>query len=202
MQKLISITLFVMLTYGSWCQFHENNIPKISSLTEAESYAARYSEVSFGIVNYEKDVFLFDNVDLSNPSASVGQINTLFHRRTKFLKDTTVKVVNVQVIEFSTSLSRDSIHNLMDQIRLDHTRGMSYWALMKKYHSSTCSFSSSPETSGDLKSTFGDDLTHRKTRDMVVVERKVQRGHPVVIIIEKEAHEVPAFYAISYNAAG
>lgn len=191
-----------MLSYGSWCQFHDSNIPKISSLNEAKLYASRYSEVSFGIVNYEKDVFLFDNVDLSNPAASVGKINTLYHRRTKFLKDTTVRVVNIQMIEFSNSLSNDSVVALMKRIKSDHTKGLSYWSLMKKYHSTTCTFSSAPETSDDLAEKFGNDFTNRKAREIIEAELRNQQSHPVLIIIEKEAHEVPAFYAISYNAAG
>lgn len=192
----------ILLACGSWSQFHDSNIPKIVSLSEAKSYASRYSEVSFGLVNYEKDVFLFDNVDMNNPGASVGQINTLFHRRTKFLKDTTVQIVNIQQIEFSSQLSNDSIRSLIVQIQRDHLKGLSYWALMKKYHSSTCSFSSYPEITDELKNHFTVDFTERRSKEMIETAFKKSKEQPVLIIIEKEAHQVPAFYAISYNISG
>jgi hypothetical protein len=199
-----SILLIFLFSVGhSFGQFHEMNIRKISDLAEAESYASRYGEVSFGIVNAELDVLLFDSVDLSNMRASVGKVNTLYQRRTKFLKDTVVTMMNLQVISFEMEhLSSDSTDLLIERIIADHQQGMSYWNLMKKYESGGCHFSSGPIQTDHLVPRYGINLVDRKKSELIQWRYPNQPNLPVLIIIDEEAHPVPAFYAISYNVAG
>lgn len=192
-----------MLGAFSKAQFHDNNIPKINSLEAAKEYADRYREVTFGIVNSEMDVFLFDVVDTTDMGASIGTTNTIYRRRTKFLKDTMVTLVNVQVIEFDQNkISIDSANVLISQILEKFNSGSSYWNLMKEYRNESCTFNSGPSTTELLHKRFGSTLEDRKRDEIFKWSYSNRPNLPVIIIIQEEAHPVPAFYAISYNVSG
>ena len=184
-------------------QFHEMNIRKISEIAEAQDYASRYSEVTFGLVNSEFDVFLFDSVDMNNLHASVGKISTLYHRRTKFLKDTVISMMNLQVISFeSEHISSDSANTIIDRIMIDYREGMNFWHIMKKYESEGCQFSNGPVQTDLLLDRYGINLSNKKTSEIIKWSHPNRPNLPILIIIHQEAHPVPAFYAISYNVAG
>lgn len=199
-----SVLLILLLSVGAChAQFHEMNIRKITDLSEAQAYASRYSEVSFGLVNSELDVFLFDSVDMNNMRASVGKISTLYHRRTKFLKDTIISMMNLQVISFEAgTVSLDSANLIIDQIMADYAEGMNYWHLMKKYESTGCHFNSGPIQTDHLMGRYGINLADKKESEIIKWSYPNRPNLPILIIIHKEAHPVPAFYAISYNVAG
>lgn len=203
MFKLSLFLIIGLLSHGVCAQFHDANIPKINTLQAAEEYANRYEEVSFGLVNSELDVFLFDNVDLTNLSSSVGKINTIYRRRTKFLKDTNIIMLNVQVIEFDPDkVSLDSANVLIETIISKYESGLSYWYLMKEYQSSSCKFEGGPMSTELLESRFGSTFEERKEDDIFKWKYADTPNRPIVIIIHEEAHSVPAFFAISYNSAG
>jgi hypothetical protein len=179
------------------------NIRKISELSEAKAYASRYSEVSFGLVNPELDVLLFDSVDLSNMRASVGKITTLYQRRTKFLKDTVISMMNLQVISFQMELiSIDSATALMQEIEEDYARGLNYWQLLKKYGSPACHFHSGPVETDQVPLRYGMNPADRRESDIIRSTYPNRPGAPMLIIIKEASHPVPAFFAISYNVAG
>ena len=205
-QGMLKLCLYLIIglsSYGAYAQFHDDNIPKITSLQAAEEYAGRYKEVSFGLVNSELDVFLFDNVDITNMSASVGKINTIYRRRTKFLKDTSITMLNVQVIEFDpVKISPDSANVIIAEIIKKYKSGTSYWNLMKEYRSSSCKFEGGPISTELLEKRFGSTLEGRKKDDIFKWSYSNRPNLPIIIIIHEEAHPVPAFYAISYNVAG
>ncbi len=200
MLRLCSILLVIGVAGVARAQMHEENIPKINTVEEAIEYANKYREVSVEIVNSERDVFLFDHVDLDNLSASVGKINTLYQRRTKFLKDTMITMVNVQTIDFNNQLiDIDSANALIDLIMKDYKNGSSYWDLMKKYQSASCRFDSGPVATEALEKRYGSTLTERKKDEIFKWSYPNRPNLPVIIIIHEEAHPVPAFYAISYT---
>ena len=197
--------LLLMCIYSAFsiAQFHDNNIPKISTLEDAKAYADRYGEVSFGLVNSEMDVFLFDEVDTSNMKASIGVMNTIYQRRTKFLKDTIVTIVNVQIIEFNNEMiDIDSANVLIAEIIEKYESGTSYWNLLKEYRNESCTFNSGPSSTEFLHERFGTTLEDRQRGEIFKWSYSNRPNLPLIIIIQEEAHEVPAFYAISYNVAG
>lgn len=199
-----SVLLICLFLVGeSYSQFHEMNIREISEISEAQAYASRYGEVSFGLVNSELDVFLFDGVDMNNMKASVGKVNTLYQRRTKFLKDTVISMMNLQVITFDAEhMSLDSANALIDLMMADYKLGLNYWKLMKKYESEFCQFSSGPIETDQLVGRYGVDLSNKRQDEIIKWSYPNRPNLPILIIIHKEAHPVPAFYAISYNVAG
>lgn len=199
----ILLLIFGCVCLSAYGQFHDNNIPKIESVDAAKEYADRYREVSVNLVNSEMDVFLFDEVDTGNMKASVGKISTIYRRRTKFLKDTVVTLVNVQTIEFDhDKISIDSANVLIDEIIKKYNAGTSYWNLMKQYRSESCKFNSGPSPTELLKKRYGCTLEDRKKDEIFKWSYSNRPSLPIIIIINEEAHPVPAFWAISYNVAG
>lgn len=203
MLKLLFLVLGVSGTFSVFAQNHDEVIPQLQSIEEARTYAAKYKEVSFDIVDLERDVFLFDNVDLNDLEASVGKVKTLFRRRTRFLKDTLVTILDIQTISFNTELvSAETAKAIVDSILADYANGMGYWDLMKKYRSATCFFESGPQQTSALNQRFGSTLEDRKRKEAFEWSFSDQPNFPIVLIINQEAHQVPAFYAISYTLPG
>lgn len=203
MLKLIFLVLGVTASFSVSAQRHDEEIPKIKSIEEARAYAARYKEVSVDVVDSERDVFLFDNVDLNNLEASVGNVKTLYRRRTRFLKDTIVTVLDIQTISFNTELvSAEAAKVIVDSILVDYKNGYSYWDLMKKYRSATCFFDSGPQQTNALNKRYGSTMEERKRKEAFEWSFSDKPNFPIVVIIYREAHEVPAFYAISYTISG
>lgn len=203
MTKLCSFSIFLIWANWGYTQSHDKSISTIRTVEAAREYAARFNEVSFDIVNYEQDVFLFDNVDLDNLPGSVGKLRTLFQRRTKFLKDTVITMLDVQTIEFDyETLGMDSVSVLRKTMMAEYNAGATYWDLKKKYEGPHCFFSSGPESTDALFQRFGSGMEDRKKGEIFRWDRGGRADFPLLIIIHREAHPVPAFYAISYNVAG
>lgn len=202
MYKIGLLLIVASLCLGANAQKHDEAIREINSLEEAKAYASQYSEVSFGLVNSELDVFLFDKVDLSNPSASVGKSYTMYQRRTKFLKDTSITMMNVQVIEFDPDqISPDSTNVLIAEIMESYKEGTSYWNLMKKYRNESCKFTGGPSSTDELLKRFGSRFEDHTKNDIFTWRYTAHPESPVIIIIHQDAHAVPAFYTISYTIA-
>src|SRR3989338_1142895 len=203
MLKLIFFVLGISATFSVCAQSHDEEISKIKTVEEARLYAAQFKEVSVDIVNYERDVFLFDNVDLENLAASVGKVKTLYRRRTRFLKDTLITMVNLQTISFNSELvGLETASSVVDSILADYENGFSYWDLMKKYRSATCFFESGPMPTDAIKARYGSTMEERKRKEAFESSFSNQPNFPIVVIIHQEGHKVPAFYAISYTISG
>ena len=199
----LNFFLFLFSCFAVNAQFHDDNLWQINTVEQAKEYSSKYREVSFGIVNAEMDVVLFDNVDTTDLKASVGQVNTIFKRRTKFIKDTSIAMVNIQMIEFNyDKVTVDSAHVLIDRFISSYQSGASYWDLMKEFNSETCMFTSGPYSLSDLIERFGNVLEGRKAQDIIKWSYSNRPNLPCVIIIDQEVHKVPAFYSISFNVAG
>lgn len=195
------IFLFSCVTVSA--QFHDDNVSRINTIEEAREYASKYREVSFGVVNSESDVVLFDNVDTTNLKASIGQINTIYKRRTKFIKDTSIAMVNIQVIEFNyEKLSLDAANVLIDAFISRYKSGDSYWDLMKEFSGEKCKFTSGPCSLNDLADRFGNVFERKKTHDIFKWSYANKPNLPFLIIIDQKVHSVPAFYSISFNVEG
>lgn len=199
----INFLIFVFSCLVANAQFHDDNVARISTVEQAREYANKYREVSFGIVNSEMDVLLFDNVDMTNLKASVGQVNTVYKRRTKFIKDTSISMVNIQIIEFNyDKVTVDSANLLMDSFISRYEGGASFWDLMKEFSGETCTFTSGPYPLNDLYERFGNVVEGKKTKDIFKWSNSKNANLPCVIIIDQEVHPVPAFYSISFNVSG
>ena len=199
----LNCLIFVFSCIFVNAQFHDDNLSQINSVEEAREYASKYREVSFGIVNSEMDMVLFDNVDTTNLKASVGQINTIYKRRTKFIKDTSIAMVNIQIIEFNyEKVSINSANVLIDDFISRYQSGDSYWDLMKEFSGEKCKFTSGPCSLNDLVERFGNVLEGKKTHDIFKCSYSNRPNLPCLIIIDQKVHPVPAFYSISFNVAG
>ena len=188
------------MSYG---QFHDYNIGKITEIKEAKEYASRYREVTFGIVNMHKDPFLFDAVDTSNLEGEIGRIVYIFNRGTKFLRDTLLEMVHIQVVEFNTDLvPADSIAPWKENVRYMLENGSSYWDVKKRYLNSGITFKSEPIDGNEIMKQYGLEA-------MEIDDKQFHKFHAPKnskiegwIVIDESPVYVPAFYSISYLRAG
>lgn len=178
-------------------QGHDGWISRISTVEDAKTYASKHKDVIVSFVNYEKDPFLFDEVDTSRMEEQVGKSHTLFGRTTKFLKDTSLLMVDLQLIEFDTSTAEETTNVLHGQILKKLRDGESYWSLKKKYAHTSTSFTSGPELVDEILVKYQVDL--HNSMPGAIYESNL-KGRKVILIVNKVAHEVPGFYAISYNS--
>lgn len=166
-------------------------------------YAKRYREVSVGIVDAERDVFLFDGVDTSQLDAHIGEVKTVYRRRTKFIKDTSVYLASVHTIVFDElKISADSAHFLAEKMEQMYDRGVSTWGLMKAFENESCRFESGPVTREELEQRYGFVLNGLKNGDLIIRPNADHSDYPVILIFREAVHKVPAFFVISYNVAG
>lgn len=199
----LTFLLFLLLSLNSWSQFHDYNISKITELKEAKEYASRYREVSFGIVNMHKDPFLFDAVDTSDLAGEVGRIVYIFNRGTKFLRDTLLEMVHIQVVEFNTDLvPADSIDAWKANVKSMLASGSTYWDVKKRYLNTGITFKSEPIDGSEIIKIYGLEA-------MEIDDKKFHKfsapKNPKIdgwIVIDESPVFVPAFYSISYLRAG
>lgn len=194
----IGLIIFLLTHFNVFCQGHENWISKISTVEDALRYASKHKDVLVSFVNSEKDVFLFDSIDTSNLSSHVGQSSTLFGRTTKFLKDTMITMVDIQVILFDTAaMPSETIDVLKPQMLKRIHEGEKFWDLKKKYAHTSTSFISGPEIVQDVLIKYNVNVEYAQAG--AIYEFNVG-GRQGIIIVNIAAHKVPAFYAISYNS--
>ncbi len=187
---------FVSLTYA---QGHDDWIAKINTIEDAKKYAKKHSDVIVSYVNAEKDRFLFDKVNTEDMEGHIGEVNTLFGRSTKFLKDTVLSMVDIQVIQFNNNDGEaETMEILRSQILKKLKSGETYWDMKKKYNHTSASFSSGPEMTDQVNKKYNINLDVYKKGSII----EVQSGDNIkaIIILKVESHDVPAFCAISYNA--
>jgi hypothetical protein len=202
MRSLIVFTFLFwsMISYG---QFHDYNISKITELKEAREYASRYREVSYGIVNMHKDPFLFDAVDTSNLEGEIGRVVFIFNRGTKFLRDTLLEMVHIQVVEFNTDLvPSDSISSWKQSVGDMLSGGSSYWDVKKRFLNSGITFKSEPIDGHEIMKQYGLEaleIDNKKFHKFQVPKNSKIDGW---IVIDESPVYVPAFYSISYLRAG
>lgn len=199
----LTVLVILFCSLSSFGQFHDYNINKITELKEAKEYASRYREVSFEIVNMHKDPFLFDAVDTSDLAGEIGRIVYIFNRGTKFLKDTLLEMVHIQVVEFNTDLiPSDSIDSWKKNVDQMLTSGNSYWDVKKRYLNSGITFKSEPIDGNEIIKIYG-------LKAMEIDDKKFHKfsapKNPKIdgwIVIDESPVYVPAFYSISYLRAG
>jgi len=196
----ILLTTFTCLSMlFCFSQNHEENISAIKTIEQANSYAASFREVSVSIVNAEKDVMFFDDIDTSNLEKYVGTSKTFYGRTTKLIEDSMLTLINVQVISFDlTTTSKETAELLVSQMNKRLDNGETFWGLKKKYGHTSAQFNSSPEPLESITGRYNLDansLEVGKKFNWEILGSKDQIG---ILIVEKAAHKVPAFYAISY----
>ena len=199
----LTVLIFLFWSMMSYGQFHDYNIGKITEIKEAKEYASRYREVTFGIVNMHKDPFLFDAVDTSNLEGEIGRIVYIFNRGTKFLRDTLLEMVHIQVVEFNTDLvPADSIAPWKENVRYMLENGSSYWDVKKRYLNSGITFKSEPIDGNEIMKQYGLEA-------MEIDDKQFHKFHAPKnskiegwIVIDESPVYVPAFYSISYLRAG
>lgn len=201
MRILLSF-LLVLSVSTVFSQFHDYNISKITDINEAKAYASRYREVSFGIVNAHNNPFLFDDIDTSNMKNEVGNVRFIYNRGTKFLKDTTLTMTHIQVVEFNTNvLSEDSIAKLKVLIQQRMNEGVGYWMLQREFRGEGIRYTSQPVNIDDIDVTYnveGDSLVDMGFQWWETTDHN-RIGW---IIMDENPVKVPAFYSISYLKAG
>lgn len=192
--------LFIcMITGVVYAQNHDENIKTIATVDEAKDYASSFSEVSCGLMNAEKDVLFFDEIDTTNLEDHIGTYHSFFGRTTKLLKDSIVSIVNVQMITLDLSkTSPETAEILLNQMKKRLANGESYWDIKQKYKHTSAFFSSSPEPAQDIERIYGlsqDQMTAGTQHTWQTFGRTDKIG---ILIVEEEVHDVPGFYTISY----
>lgn len=194
---LISIACFSILYTNA--QNHEENVRSIKTIEQANSYASSFREVSVSMVNAEKDVMFFDDIDTSDLSKYVGTSKTFFGRTTKLIDDSMLQIINVQIISFDLStISKETAELMVAQMVKKLNEGEGFWSLKKKYAHTSAHFCSSPESLNAITTKYDlleKDLEVGKTLNWEIVGRKNEVG---ILIVEKAAHLVPAFVTLSY----
>jgi hypothetical protein len=197
--KMLLASLACLSIFSCYSQNHSENISAIKTVDQANKYAASFRDVSVSLLNAEKDVIFFDDIDTADLSKYVGTSRTFYGRTTKLIEDSIIDIINVQVITFDLSKTSKETANLMlGQISKKMDAGESFWALKKKYSHTSAVFTSSPEPLESVKRKFSlaeDALELGKKSNWEIVGSKDQVG---LLIVEKAAHPVHAFFAISY----
>jgi len=198
--------LLFLLFLSSFCTFgqnHEENLRAITTIEEANKYAATFSEVSCGIMHAEKDRIFFDDIDTANLQQHVGTSQSFFGRTTKLIKDTIVNVVNVQLITFDlTQMSEETAKILIGQMIKRFESGETYWTVKQKFGHTSAQFYSGPENVASVEKKY--NVTEDQMTENAFFEWEYfGEPHTIgILIIEKEPHDVPGFYTISYLNLG
>ena len=171
----------------------------IKTVDQANKYAASFREVSVSLINAENDVIFFDDIDTTDLKKYVGTSRTFYGRTTKLIEDSIIHIINVQVISFDLSkTSKETANLLLGQISKKIDAGESFWELKKKYGHTSAIFASFPKPVESVKRKYNlseDTLEVGKKSNWEILGSKDQVG---LLIVEKAAHPVHAFYAISY----
>ena len=197
--KLFLALLACLSIFFSYSQNHSENISAIKTVDQANKYAASFREVTASLVNAEKDVIFFDEIDTSDLSKYVGTTKTFYGRITKLIQDSIIDIINVQVISFDLSkTSKETANLLLGQISKKMDADESFWVLKKKYAHTSAVFSSSPEPLESIKKKYSlseDALEVGEKSEWEISGSEDQVG---LLIVEKGAHPVRAFFTISY----
>lgn len=197
--RIVLSILFGQFIFWSFSQGHEEWMEKINTVEDARLYASKHRDVLVSFVNQEKDRFLFDDIDTSNMQQYVGQSSTLFGRTTKLLKDTSVLMVDIQLIEFDVNASSEEASSVLRSQMLKKLReGESFWELKSLYAHTSAKFTSGPELIDDIRKRFNLDLQHSGSGSIYEVTER--QGTRCILILSVSSHKVPAFYAISFNS--
>lgn len=195
------ILLILTLLGGSVAiaQNHLENFRTINTVAEAEDYAAEFKEVTCGIITTETDVFFFDEIDTSNMKHYVGITKSFWGRNIKLLKDTSVRMVHVQVVSFDLNeVSKDSAEIAIKAIEGRLTSGETYWKIKKDYSGPMASFDSAPEIVDEVKLEFGltdEQIVQGTHYHWIASDGSNKAG---VLIVDGKPEYIPGFYTISY----
>ena len=197
--KILLVSLACLSFLFSFSQNHEENLRTIKTVEQAKTYATGFREVSVSMVNAEKDVMFFDDIDTSNLAQYVGTYKSFYGRTTKLIKDSLVELIKVQVITFDLStISKETAQLMLDQMIKKLESGESFWSLKKKYAHTSAQFVSSPEPLASISKKYSLDegeLNVGVPFKWEIIGSKEQIG---ILIVTEAAHKVPAFYTISY----
>lgn len=192
-----AIYLYLVLSAQAFAQGHDVWINKIRTIDDAHKYASKHDDVRVGYVNAESDIFLFEHVDQNNLAKHIGETSDMFGRGTKFLKDTLVMMASLQQIYITSGQTNVNGQDLYNRIADQLSQGKGYWEIKELNPSSDLLFKSSPEYVDGIHENFGLDVQNLPVGSVCKVTSK--QGVQGFIIIEKAAHLVPAYIAISYN---
>lgn len=202
MLKLCAVFALCITTI-SWGQNHEENFAAINTVEEAEEYAKGFREVFTGILHLEKDVFFFDKIDTSNMDSYNGTMHPQFGLRTKLIQDSMFNVVKVQIITLDfKDVSPETAEILVGQMKKLLDGGSSYWDVRKRFQHTSAKYSSSPKIAEEVAKDYVIPLNQMVAGTYHQWKNGDSMG---LVIIEKEPHDVPGFFTLSYrdaNSAG
>lgn len=184
---------------GVYSQTHKDWMVKINTIEDAELYASKHSDVVVSFVNPEQDVFLFDDVNMNNLPAYIGQTKDLFGRSTKFLVDTTLSMADVKIIRFDINdIQYATLDKLLGEVELGLSQGKTYWDIQKELNDTDAIFWSGPIRTDKMEDEFKVDLNDTSNGSIVpIFTSGVKTG---LIIISKPPHEVSGFFSITYTS--
>mmetsp|Transcript_11240 Transcript_11240/g.15155 ORF Transcript_11240/g.15155 Transcript_11240/m.15155 type:complete len:206 (+) Transcript_11240:28-645(+) len=193
----IIILITLLIPAFSWGQNHAENLETINTEEEAEDYASGFQEVFTGTVNIESDVFFFDDIDTSNLEAHVGTLKSSYGKTSKLIKDSMFNIVNVQVIRFDLKkISPETAEILMSQMKKLLDRGDSYWDVKERFAHTSAKCSSSPQIVEEVSEEY--NILESQMTENAYFEWVRDGDSAGIVIIEKEPHEVPGFFTISF----
>lgn len=197
MNKL-NLLIVLLLSCSLWSQNHKEYVDTIQSIESAESYAKRYSDVFVSRVTYDRDQMLFDNVDTSNMEAHIGETVSFFGRNTKFLEDTTFKMVELQTITFNfSSVDKSTAELLANQMIKRMDKGETYWDVRQKYSHTSAIFTSRPEYVDEMESRLNISFDDAQENSYM---RLNMENSIIIVIVKKVPYLSPSFITVSYNS--
>ena len=198
--KITAIFIFTFIAVHIHAQNFKAVVDRIYTIEEAKDYASRERGVDFSIVNYENNVFLFDNVDTTDLKKSIGETATMLGRNTKFIKDTVIRAAKIHSIYFDLSnTSREIAELLLNQINKSLDNGDTFWQLKMRYNHTPAIFTTGPVTTDVVEKKYNLNIESFENNECYSIDN-IPNVIGVVLVINK-AHDVPAFYSISYNIA-
>lgn len=187
------------MNLGAYSQTHKDWMGKINTIDEAKRYASKHSDVVVSFVNPEQDVFLFDDVNMSNLSSHVGETKDIFGRSTKFLVDTTISMSDVKIIRFDVSdIQYATMDKLIEEVEVSLSEGKTYWDVQKALKDTDAIFWSGPLRTDEIESTY--DVKLENSSDGTIVPILTNGVKSGMIIVSKAPHNVSGFYSITYTS--
>ena len=196
MNNLLLLT-FIVFSSLSFAQNHKEEIKKLASVDEARSYASKYREVSVGLIDENRDRFLFAQLDTSDLKSNIGKEFDNYGRVTVIIQDTLVDMVEIELIQFDLNkTSEESTEILMSQLKKRMANGDDYYSLKEKFDHTSAYFYTGPRIIQRIKLLSTEQL-QSNPEEWKEFSYEDLRGY---IRLKTEVKAAKAFHVIGYNS--
>lgn len=196
MNNLLLLT-FIVFSSLSFAQNHKEEIKKLASVDEARSYASKYREVSVGLIDENRDRFLFGQLDTSDLKSNIGKEFDNYGRVTVIIQDTLVDMVEIELIQFDLNkTSEESTEILMSQLKKRMANGDDYYSLKDKFDHTSAYFYTGPKIVQGIMLLSPEELL-TNSEEWKTFSYGDLRGY---IRLKTPVKAAKAFHVIGYNS--